>query len=280
MNNQMQPLVPGRLVMRLSSVWEVPAFCAALCDLFEASFPQTGIALYVMEKGTARLEGSRHFTGVEPYLTGAAGLLERLRTGISVSEADVNGAYLRQINARRASALKGSDDLIGIVIVGDTGTYVPEREHQHVQLTAWMAFAGVVLDRIRWRVQAARGGTRSHSLELAQLARTFGLTHSLQALLMRVLEGAVEHTAANKGSLMLLDSESNELVVRVVRGLPDANMETRINNGDVPCVRLKVGQGVAGGVAESGKGIIINDVQSSQVQVERQGSKGALLCVP
>ena len=38
------------------------AFCAALCDLFEASFPQTGIALYVMEKGTARLEGSRHFT--------------------------------------------------------------------------------------------------------------------------------------------------------------------------------------------------------------------------
>ena len=47
------------------------------------------------------------------------------------------------------------------------------------------------------------------------------------------------------------------------------------------CVRLKVGQGVAGGVAESGKGIIINDVQSSpQYKLKGKGRKGALLCVP
>ena len=281
MSSQMQPLIPGRLVMRLSAVWEVSTFSKALLELFEASFPGTSIALYLVERGSARLQASQYFDGVETHLPRASGLLERLRSGVSVSAADVNGSYLRQIGARRAYALKGTDDLVGFVVVGDTGTSVPEREHQHVQLTAWMAFAGVVLDRIRWRVQAGRGGEQSQSMELAQLARTFGLTHSLQSLLRRVLEGAVEHTAANKGSLMLIDSESNELVVRVVRGLPNSEMENRINNGDVPCVRLKVGQGVAGRVAETGKGEIINDVQSSpDYKNKSKGRKGALLCVP
>jgi len=97
----------------------------------------------------------------------------------------------------------------------------------------------------------------------------------------RILAGAIEETGAEKGSLMLLDHAQDELVVRFVLGLPDKKLERKINDGEVPCIRLKRGNGVAGGVLKTGRSALIDDVGKDK-SFERKGSKqvGAILCVP
>ena len=69
---------------------------------------------------------------------------------------------------------------------------------------------------------------------------------------------------------MLLEHETEELVVKLVSGLPDPAMEDRINYGEVPCVRLKVGAGVAGRVAETARTELVEDVKTSNVFKDRK----------
>ncbi len=85
---------------------------------------------------------------------------------------------------------------------------------------------------------------------------------------------------AERGSIMLVDATTDELVVRAVRGV-DTDTEEMIREGSVPSLRIKVGEGVAGQVAQSGSPKIVQDVRSSNDFIQPgQSFVDSLLCVP
>jgi diguanylate cyclase (GGDEF)-like protein len=95
-----------------------------------------------------------------------------------------------------------------------------------------------------------------------------------------LLSASVRTMAADKGSLMLLDDATNELVVRAVYGI-DSEVAERIKRGEEPCLRLKMGEGVAGKVAQSLQPMIVNQVDREPLFLEPQLSKvNSILCLP
>jgi hypothetical protein len=81
---------------------------------------------------------------------------------------------------------------------------------------------------------------------LFDVTRALGAVSDLTRLVRLILERAIAAVEAEKGSLMLRDDATDELVVRVVSGLPDPETERRINEGEIQCTRLRRGEGVAG----------------------------------
>ncbi|MEL6179818.1 MAG: sensor domain-containing diguanylate cyclase [Myxococcota bacterium] len=122
---------------------------------------------------------------------------------------------------------------------------------------------------------------------LHKLSMLFNVTRAMSAvsdltqLLRLILNQAVGSVRAQKGSLMLLDEDTDELVIRVVTGLPDKETERRINEGELACKRFARGEGVAGQVLETGESVCINRVDQDQRFARRDGSHvDSILCVP
>ncbi|MGH9196771.1 MAG: sensor domain-containing diguanylate cyclase, partial [Acidimicrobiia bacterium] len=78
---------------------------------------------------------------------------------------------------------------------------------------------------------------------LTRFGQTLRSTHDLDQLLNDVVETSVEYLHASRGILFLLNPGRDRLSVRVARGF------------DIPDFELKLGEGLAGWVAESGSPI-------------------------
>ncbi len=87
--------------------------------------------------------------------------------------------------------------------------------------------------------------------DLYRIGRLLASTLRLTTRLDRVVEQAIELLGADRGSIMLADDESRELVVEASRGL-DPSREFRV----------PVGEGIAGWVAEHGEPLVLQDVVS------------------
>jgi diguanylate cyclase (GGDEF)-like protein len=116
---------------------------------------------------------------------------------------------------------------------------------------------------------------------LYNVGQALNFIDDLKRLLKVILSKAIETIGAEKGSLMLYDSYSNELVVKVVYGLPDKETEDKINDGLVECTRIKVGEGIAGTSFQTKQALITNlgsnDPRFKQSLVSNVAS---ILCVP
>ncbi len=87
--------------------------------------------------------------------------------------------------------------------------------------------------------------------EVHELARQTPEPETRAELARVVVESACRVLKCVEGSLMLVDQETHELVTAAVKGAPDESFKV---------LRLKLGEGIAGRVAESGKAIITDDV--------------------
>ncbi|MHB9154904.1 MAG: HD domain-containing phosphohydrolase [Endomicrobiales bacterium] len=85
----------------------------------------------------------------------------------------------------------------------------------------------------------------------------FGMTAtgivSKEELTQLIIDSACKLIRSDTGSLMLLNHETNELTIAASRGLPPEVVQT---------TRLKVGEGVAGRVAQTGKAIFVEDIET------------------
>ena len=98
--------------------------------------------------------------------------------------------------------------------------------------------------------------------------------------LEELLANAVIALGADKGSLMLYDEATRELVVRAVCGIEPSAAE-RIRRGEEPCLRLRLGEGVAGKVAQTLEPMIVNQADRDPLFLEPQLSQvGSILCLP
>ncbi len=84
-----------------------------------------------------------------------------------------------------------------------------------------------------------------------RVGRLISSSMELSTRLERVVEQAMELLGAERGSIMLLDEEEGELVVRASRGL-----------GSSRAFRVRIGEGIAGWVAAHGEPLVLHDVVS------------------
>lgn len=106
-----------------------------------------------------------------------------------------------------------------------------------------------------------------------------GLADRYQQL-ENIVETAREALRAEKVSIMLLDPQQDELVVRAIKGV-HPELEQRIRCQEVPCRRIKLGQGVAGKVAQDGQPVVVNHVREQQLFTDVESSYArSILCVP
>lgn len=82
---------------------------------------------------------------------------------------------------------------------------------------------------------------------LREVGLALGTTLDLEELLELILEKINDAVEADRSTLYLLDDRKDELVSRIVQG------------DEVRQIRLKVGQGIAGHVAATGKALLVND---------------------
>lgn len=98
--------------------------------------------------------------------------------------------------------------------------------------------------------------------------------------LEELLANAVVSLGADKGSLMLYDEGTRELIVRAVCGI-EPSVAERISRGEEPCLRLRLGEGVAGKVAQTLEPIIVNQADKDPLFLEPQLSQvSSILCLP
>lgn len=96
--------------------------------------------------------------------------------------------------------------------------------------------------------ELARERRIGHALREVGLA--LGTTLDLEQLLELILQRINDAVEADRSTLYLLDDRRNELVSRIVQG------------DDVRQIRLKMGQGIAGHVAQTSKALLVNDPYS------------------
>ena len=118
---------------------------------------------------------------------------------------------------------------------------------------------------------------RQEDLELLLNAnRILASTLELDRLLKIVLELAAEVVQAETGSLLILDEQTHELVFDVALGEAGKELKT---------IRLKLGEGIAGWVAQENKPLIVNDPANDPRWARRADQKTkfvtrSILCVP
>ncbi len=111
---------------------------------------------------------------------------------------------------------------------------------------------------------------------LLEVSRILTATLELEDLLRIIMEEATRVVEAEASSLLLLDEEKGELIFDLALGEKGEKLKE---------IRLKLGEGVAGWVAQSGEPLLINDVEkdsrfSPKADKATQFKTKSILCVP
>lgn len=106
--------------------------------------------------------------------------------------------------------------------------------------------------------------------------RVLASTLDIDQLLKVVLELASQVVQSETGSVLILDEKTNELVFNIALGEAGKELKT---------IRLKMGEGIAGWVAQENKPLIVNDPASDPRWARRADQKTkfvtrSILCVP
>jgi len=107
--------------------------------------------------------------------------------------------------------------------------------------------AGLVIENCRLKKEEEK---RSKELKtLLDIGLVLGSTHQMRTLLNLSMKMAKTAMNAEASSLMLVDDETSELVFEVAEG-----------GKEIKEIRLKIGEGIAGWVAEKGESLLVADV--------------------
>lgn len=151
--------------------------------------------------------------------------------------------------------------------------------------TNWMERSTEIEDRLRalereYQTQRQELRTAYEDIQvltrLQELAVALASTLDPEPLLRRIVSSAMELMEAQGSSLLLLTEAKDELIFQVVDGDVSQKLVGR---------HLRVGEGIAGWVAQTGESAIVNDVQSdsrfsSSFDARTGFHTESLICVP
>ncbi len=205
-----------------------------------------------------------------------AGMLDTPRTQVNVLLALVIallGFVLFQHLVRRiaslAEAVQGRKDLAEMPGAAG-GALVPAVGHVSEISEITGAFSGLLAEL---RASTDRLGDSVVKLgTLNDIAELGARIPALQDLLEVVLDRTMRTVHASIGSIMLLDPERQTLRIAASRGLQD-----------VAGVVIKVGEGIAGKVAQAGDPVVVEDIETDPRFVRSNDPKygsGSFICLP
>ena len=91
---------------------------------------------------------------------------------------------------------------------------------------------------------------------------------SMEAVMLKIMSYAKKLVDADRASLFMVDSRTNELYARIFdigreeQDVPDSQGPKRSLSDDQACIRFPVDKGIAGYVATTGKTLNITDAYS------------------
>ncbi|HET6910479.1 MAG TPA: diguanylate cyclase [Mycobacteriales bacterium] len=161
---------------------------------------------------------------------------------IAILLAALIGWLLARVVTRPLAELS---DAAARVAGGDLETRIDVRSGDEVGRLA-DAF-NEMTDELREHIGALQSSRDEMRRGLARLGETLSSTHDLNRILSVILETAITTTRSAAGSLLVLQDNKDELVLRAGR-----NVEALSGN---PALRLPVGVGIAGTVAATGEAL-------------------------
>jgi GAF domain-containing protein len=282
-----------RTIERMNSVYELPDLLTLLLDqVLEDTHGQRGYLLLIQDPAPdddePRLEvkavsgAGVDVTEVETdiyQLVSRTVVRDVLRSGEARITDDIGQdvRYMEYLGRRSsehkwpsivAIPLKVADRLIGLIYIEHPkpgAFFKPDLEF----VSAFAAQAAVAVDR------AQQSQRRVEELErLNEVSRSVVRVLDLDQVLVRIMREATHMLDVETGSVLLVDQGTGELVFRlsVQEGRP-----VHITQ------RLKVGQGVAGWVAEHGEPLLVPEVHHDPRwygEVENGFATRSILCVP
>lgn len=192
---------------------------------------------------------------------------------------------LERINSQIWVPLMVKNKLIGVITLGrkKDGSLYQETELSFILQMgnqAAVALESSMLDDQKERASKELAKKMNNLSILYSVSKALNFASDLKKILLFILDKARDAVDAQKASLMLLDSKTNELVVHVVRGVP-SDVEAKINQGAIECTRIKVGEGIAGQVAATRQYLLLNEAGSdTRFKKSDKSYVESILCMP
>ncbi len=142
-------------------------------------------------------------------------------------------------------------DVIGVLLVVDRTDGQPFSNWDVAELSSVANHIAYVVDNVRLIKRSERSIQRLQRLQ--EISGILSSSLNQREVRSLAMHAATQVVDAETGSLLLLDSDTNELYFDVALG----------EKGEVVRqIRLKVGEGIAGHVAHTGQPLLIDDVQN------------------
>ena len=128
-----------------------------------------------------------------------------------------------------------------------------------------------------WQTLVQKESAKEEQLRtLTKLSAILNSTLDPKEVQKRAMEAATELMNAQVSSLLLVDEKNNELYFEVALGEKGAQVKE---------IRLKIGEGIAGWVAQHGEPLIVEDVQKDPRFAKKADKKSSfvtrnMICVP
>ncbi len=112
---------------------------------------------------------------------------------------------------------------------------------------------------------------------LNDIAKTFAESLDLEKTLKSIFNSLDTHMKLRRGTITLLDPETETISIRVAHGLSDESASKG---------KYRIGEGITGMVVQSGKEIVVPDISKDQRFLDKTGSRRksdktiAFFCVP
>ncbi len=175
--------------------------------------------------------------------------------------------------------------LIGVLTLGrkKDGALFQETELSFILQMgnqAAVALESAMLDEQKERASRELAKKMENLSILYSVSKALNFATDLKKILLFILDKARDAVDAQKASLMLLDIQTQELVVHVVRGVPP-DVESKINSGEMDCKRIKVGEGIAGRVAATKEYMLVNETgEDKRFEKATSSFVDSILCMP
>ena len=193
---------------------------------------------------------------------------------------------LEKLKSKLWVPLGMGDELVGLVTFGSKGGGQPFDDADRYFLQQISAHAAVCLNTCRLYEKRQKEkedlDKTLHNLSLLySIGKAMNYISDLKKLLQFILNQAIETTAAEKGSLMLYEMETDRLDIRVMAGLEDNAFQEKVNNNEIKCRSFKPGEGIAGRVFVNAKPIVVNNIKEDDVFVDSEASYvRSIACIP
>jgi len=284
----------------LSNVLEPRELYAALAEILKETFGVGTLSIFMHAEEQADFEGVFSSVPAAQGLRiriGDPGLRQKLvygqplatpefLSGLSAPPGSPQLQACQYLGAALWLPLVMRQEMVGLLAIGPRGDHQPFEEADAYFLKELSSHAAVCLRTGRLYAQRQRekedlDKTLQNLSLLYNIGKAINYISDLKKLLQYILNQAIEITAAEKGSIMLYNMETDRLNIRVLAGLADVAYQDKVNNSEIRCRSFRPGEGIAGRVFLTARPIVVNNIQADDLFVCSETSFArSIACIP